>query len=158
MYAKNSFDIRGYDFCLVVKILYWYRADSRLVLSQWETSLQCNAIPHWLGTKLISTLLIWLMRNHGTGNSRQNINQIITLRWRQNGYHCTDNIFKCIFLNENVWISIKISLRFDPKGPINNILALVQIIAWRRSIKRQLLAISTRSFSQADLGKIRPIF
>ena len=30
-----------------------------------------------------------------------------------------------IFLNENVWIQIKISLKFVPKGLINNILALV---------------------------------
>ena len=42
------------------------------------------------------------------------------------------NIFKCIFFNENVWISIKISLKCVPKGPINNIPALVQIMAWRR--------------------------
>ena len=41
-----------------------------------------------------------------------------------------DNIFKCIFLNENVGISIKISLKFDPKGAINNIPALVQKMAW----------------------------
>ena len=34
-------------------------------------------------------------------------------------------------MNENVWISIKISLKF-PKGPINNIPSLVQIMAWRR--------------------------
>ena len=40
--------------------------------------------------------------------------------------------FKRIFFNENVWISIKISLKFVPKGPINNIPALVQIMAWRR--------------------------
>ena len=39
-------------------------------------------------------------------------------------------IFKYIFLDENVWISIKISLKFVPKGPINNILAFVQIMAW----------------------------
>ena len=43
-----------------------------------------------------------------------------------------DDIFKCIFLNEKVWISIKISLKFVPKGPINNIPTLVQIMAWRR--------------------------
>ena len=43
-----------------------------------------------------------------------------------------DDIFKCIFLNENAWISIKISLKIVPKGPINNIPALVQIMAWRR--------------------------
>ena len=56
-----------------------------------------------------------------------------TLRPRQNGRHFPDDIFKWIFLNENVWIPIKISLKFIPKGPINNIAALVQIMAWRRS-------------------------
>ena len=55
-----------------------------------------------------------------------------TLRPRQDGGHFPDDVFKCIFLNENAWISIKISLRFVPKGPINNILALIQIMAWRR--------------------------
>ena len=54
-----------------------------------------------------------------------------TLRPRQNGLHFTDDIFKWIFLNENVWISIKISLNFVPKGWINNIPVLVQIMAWR---------------------------
>ena len=37
-----------------------------------------------------------------------------------------------ILLNKNICILIKISLNFVPKGPINNIPALVQIIAWRR--------------------------
>ena len=55
-----------------------------------------------------------------------------TLRPRQNGRHFADDIFKCIFLNENVWIPIKISLKFVPHGPINNIPALVWIMAWRR--------------------------
>ena len=55
-----------------------------------------------------------------------------TLRPRQNGRHLADYIFKCIFLNENVWIPIKITLKFVPKGPFNNIPALVQIMAWRR--------------------------
>ena len=39
-----------------------------------------------------------------------------------------DDIFKCIFLNENVWIPIKISLKFVPKGPISNIPAMVQSV------------------------------
>ena len=47
--------------------------------------------------------------------------------------HFADDIFKCIFLNGNIWIPIKISLKFVPKGPINNIPALAQILAWRRS-------------------------
>ena len=58
---------------------------------------------------------------------------INTLRPRRNEQHFADDIFKRIFFNENVWISIKISLKFVPKGPINNIPALVQIMAWRRS-------------------------
>ena len=56
-----------------------------------------------------------------------------TLRPRQNGRHFADDKFKRIFFNENVWISIKNSLKFVPMGPINNIPALVQIMAWRRS-------------------------
>ena len=44
-----------------------------------------------------------------------------------------DDIFKWIFLNENVWISINISLKFVPMGPINNIPSLVQIMAWRQT-------------------------
>ena len=55
-----------------------------------------------------------------------------SLRPRQNGRNFQDDIFKCLFLNENVWIPIKISLKFVPKGPSNKILALVQIMAWRR--------------------------
>ena len=56
-----------------------------------------------------------------------------SLRPRRNRRYNADDIFKWIFLNENVWIPIKISLKFVPKGPSNNIPALVQIMAWRRS-------------------------
>ena len=55
-----------------------------------------------------------------------------TLRPRQNGRLFADDIFKCIFLNENIRISNKNSLKFVPEGLINNIPALVQIMAWRR--------------------------
>ena len=54
---------------------------------------------------------------------------INTLRPRQNGRHFPDDILKCIFPKENVLISIKIPLNPIPKGPINNIPALVQIMA-----------------------------
>ena len=43
-----------------------------------------------------------------------------------------DNIFKCIFVNEKFCILIKISLKFVPKGPIDNNSALVYIMAWHR--------------------------
>ena len=54
-----------------------------------------------------------------------------TLRPRQNGRRFADDTFKCIFLNENVRILIKISLKFVPQGVINNNPALVQVMAWR---------------------------
>ena len=41
-----------------------------------------------------------------------------------------DNIFKYIFFDKNVRILIKNLLNFYPKGPINNIPALVQIMIW----------------------------
>ena len=66
------------------------------------------------------------------------INGINSLRPRRNEQHFADDIFKRIFFIENVWISIKIALKFVPKGPINNIPALVQIMAWRRSGDRPL--------------------
>ena len=53
-------------------------------------------------------------------------------RPRQNGRHFADHSFKYIFLNENFRISNEISLRFVPKGPINNVPALIRIMAWRR--------------------------
>ena len=36
-----------------------------------------------------------------------------------------DDNFKCIFLNENYKISIRIPLKFVPKSPIDNMPALV---------------------------------
>ena len=55
-----------------------------------------------------------------------------TLRPRQNGRHFPDDIFNSNCLNENVWTPNKISLKFVPKGLINNVPALVQTMAWHR--------------------------
>ena len=56
---------------------------------------------------------------------------INSLRPRPNRRHFADDIFKCIFENENEWISPRISLKFIvPKVRINNIPALFQIMAW----------------------------
>ena len=43
----------------------------------------------------------------------------------QNGRHFADDIFRCIFVNENFLILIKISQKFVPKGPISNNAAFV---------------------------------
>ena len=51
----------------------------------------------------------------------------------QHGRQFADDIFKCIFFNENWCILIEISLKYARKGPIGNDPALVQIMAWRRT-------------------------
>ena len=51
----------------------------------------------------------------------------------QNGRHFADDAFKCIFVKEKVCILIfQTSLKIVSKGPIDNIPALVYIMAWRR--------------------------
>ena len=51
---------------------------------------------------------------------------------RQDGRHFADDTFNRIFFYGNVRISIEFSLKFVPKGPINNIPAFVHIMAWGR--------------------------
>ena len=70
---------------------------------------------------------------HILSNYNQTHKALKTSRPRQNGRHFPDDILKCISLNETISISIKISLKFVPRGSIKNIPALVQIMAWRRS-------------------------
>ena len=57
---------------------------------------------------------------------------------RQYGWHFPGDIFKCIFLNENLWISLQILLKFVLEVRINNFSALVQIMAWRRPSDKTL--------------------
>ena len=87
----------------------------------WDNGAQCL----WLGQK-------------GVIHNILNYDLVNTMGPRQNGRHFTDNIFKCIFLNENVWIFINISLKFVPLCQIHNIPALVQIMAWRQPGNKQL--------------------
>ena len=60
-----------------------------------------------------------------------------TMVWKlskdlQNGRYFVDDIFKCIFMDKKVCILIRISLKFAPNRPINNMSALVQVKAWHR--------------------------
>ena len=43
----------------------------------------------------------------------------------QNGHHFADDDFSCILVNEKFCTLIKISLKFVPKGPIDNSIAFV---------------------------------
>ena len=58
--------------------------------------------------------------------------RVNSLRPRRDRRHFADDIFKCVFLNENEWTSPRISLKFVHKVRINNIPSLVQIMARRR--------------------------
>ena len=51
-----------------------------------------------------------------------------TLSPRQNSNHFPDDIVKCNFLNENVWISIESALKFVRKISMDNNRALVQVM------------------------------
>ena len=92
---------------------------------QWWLSAK-QATSHYLDLRLLVPGLLCII------HASQALPYVNTLRLRQNGRHFPDDIFKWIFWNENVWILIKISLKFVPQGPINNIPGLVQIMAWRR--------------------------
>ena len=83
----------------------------------------------WERLKRTERLRVLAQVNTSAEDSKWAIN---SLRPRLNRCHFADNIFKCIFLNENEWILSRISLKFVPKVRINNIPALVQIMAWRR--------------------------
>ena len=60
----------------------------------------------------------------------------------------TEDIFKSIF-NESVWISITISLKFIPKGPIDYKSALVQVVAWHRTGDKTLPESMLTQFTNA---------
>ena len=77
--------------------------------------------------KVVFELAVFHTRMHPPS-----IDYFNTLRPRQNGRHFPDDIFQWIFLNENVWISIYISVKFVPGCPIKNIPTLVQVRAGRR--------------------------
>ena len=68
---------------------------------------------------------------------------------KTNGHHLGDDIFKCIFLYENVWIPIKISLKFAPKGQINNIPALVQINGLAPARRQAIISTNDGKFTDA---------
>ena len=60
-----------------------------------------------------------------------------------------DNNFKCIFLNENDRIPIRISLEFVPRSPIDNKPALVQVMAWHLTGNKPLSEPVVTQFTDA---------
>ena len=88
---------------------------------------------------LESVPVIWLMDKHACTHHFEYDRDLtptipILTHWDQDKMATIfpDDIFICIFLNENIWMPIKISLKFVLKGVINNIPTMVQIMDWRR--------------------------
>ena len=72
----------------------------------------------------------------------------------QNDRHFTDDIFKCILVNERFCILIRISLNFVPKGPIGNKSTLVRVMTWRRTDDKPLPEPMLTQFTDAYLRLI----
>ena len=62
----------------------------------------------------------------------------------------TDDILKSIF-NESVCISITISPKFVPKGPIDYKSAMVQAMAWHRTGEKPLPKSMLTKFTDASI-------
>ena len=60
-----------------------------------------------------------------------------------------DNIFKCIFFNENDVTSIKNSLKFVPRGSNDNKPSLIQVMAWRHISDKPLPEPMMAQFTDA---------
>ena len=67
----------------------------------------------------------------------------------QNGRHFPDDIIKSIFMNEKFCIVFQISLRFVPKGSIDNKPAYDQVMAWRRPGDKPLSEPMLTQFANA---------
>ena len=77
------------------------------------------------GIKMFMKCDAWRLRD--TDSLSASLSPVNTLRPKENGRHFADDIFKGIFLNENISFPIRFSLKFIPKGSINNIPALVRV-------------------------------
>ena len=114
--------------------------DSRLAPSQWETSLQSNAVSHWLGAKLESSLgLIWRLGMH-----RLNLLYLI-LKWAAVTWLDTCQIK----WKQRRWAIV--THRMDIL-PIANALDLPQSFAktWTRSTPGPLFTKKTPSYQYRD--------
>ena len=96
----------------------------------------CNAVSHWLDAITWSNAEQIPMKKDSTqivfpnGMCELSVNLfrppcVDSSLPGQNGGHFADDVFKCIVRNEEFCIAIKISLKFVPKGPIDNNPALV---------------------------------
>ena len=73
----------------------------------------------------------------------------------QNGRHYGRRHFQRHFHEWKLYISIRISLKFVPKGPIDNKSALVRVMAWRRTGDKPLPEPMLTQFTDAYMRGTR---
>ena len=100
-----------------------YRAITRNITARHFLSTLCEYIH--VGARKCE------QKSHMHPSANENKTTINTSRSIQNGRHIPDDIFKRIFVSENVWNAIIIALQFVHKGAINNIPEFVNIMNWR---------------------------
>ena len=123
--STNENHMEAWAKCPTVCRQHFQSGFSKEMLKIVMPSCICGLVHHWfrqwLGAKLVPSYYLnkcWLRVNSSPPE--------------QNGRHSAGNIFTCILVNEKYYILIKISLKFVPKGSIDNNPALVQIMAWCR--------------------------
>ena len=105
-------------------VFFYLRPNIRLSKQWWGWWFETPSCPLWRHCNAFGFCVTTGLHNCFTKG-------LNILRLRQNGRSFADDTFKRTFLNENVIIAITISLKFVLKCQINNIPALVQIMAWR---------------------------
>ena len=104
------------------------------VFQAWEPLIPWDMRKSWgqwiIEASMPSSQSRWIIRIARDGGKLQQVGcwQVNTLRLRQNGPHFPNYILKCIFLDENDQILIRISLKFVPWVLIDDKPALVYIM------------------------------
>ena len=99
----------------------------------YQTRVHIQHDNHWIKknkNKMSSCMTKFCMASVNISLCPSSSIHVNTWRLRQNGWDFPDDIFKCIFLNENICISNTTWLKFVPGGPVDNNTALIQIMAW----------------------------
>ena len=109
MHFKAS-SAKWWSNCLGLNVFIWVRDLSVHAPSQWETTLHCNVISHWLCAYTKWSLWVYY-RNNPPDPLKYVIEYNVWLNIflkklnifgpDQNGRHFADKVFKCISLNEN---------------------------------------------------------
>ena len=84
----------------------------KFCLASYMLNWACQPVEHWPLLRLLNLIPTHLVNVCHPG---------------QHGCHFADTIFRCIFMNEKFCIAVQTSLKFVPKGLLDNNPALIQV-------------------------------